>query len=102
MIWSTRTSQILRKYKLPHKVIDCVEWCPDIDTRCLLAVANEDTVHIIAPELFAKAVNDATKACLKETAENYRIETAGKEEKDMFVKWAFKSQEDSKQIAVTL
>ena len=41
IIWCTRTSKILRKYELTHKVIDCIEWCPNIDYN-MLAVTNEE------------------------------------------------------------
>ena len=53
----------MRKYKLINKVIDKVEWCPN-DQLCLLAVANEDKVHLIAPALFTRSANFATKDLL--------------------------------------
>ena len=41
IIWCTRTTKILRKYELDHKVIDCIEWCPNVDYN-MLAVTNEE------------------------------------------------------------
>ena len=41
VIWNTKTSKIVRKYELPHKVVDCIEWCPNA-AYCLLAVTNEE------------------------------------------------------------
>ena len=41
IIWCTRTTKILRKYELNHKVIDCIEWCPNVDYN-MLAVTNEE------------------------------------------------------------
>ena len=63
VIWNTKTSKIVRKYELPHKVVDCIEWCPNT-AYCLLAVTNEEQVHLIAPELSTRTVNERTKATL--------------------------------------
>jgi ribosome biogenesis protein ERB1 len=41
IIWCTRTTKILRKYELNNKVIDCIEWCPNVDYG-MLAVTNEE------------------------------------------------------------
>lgn len=50
VIWNVRTSKIVRKYKLPNKVVDKVTWCPN-EAYCILAVANEETVHLVTPKL---------------------------------------------------
>ena len=55
-IWNTRSGKVVRKYRLPNKIIDCVEWSPS-DEVCVLAVANEDSVHFIGPELYKKDIN---------------------------------------------
>ena len=63
VIWHTRTSKILRQYKLPNKVIDAIEWNPD-PTLCLLLVSNEENVLLITPDLYSRKVNEATRALL--------------------------------------
>lgn len=63
VIWNTRTGKMVRQYRLPNKVIDTVEWCPDMDL-CLLAVANEEHVHLIGPELYRKDITKKTRDLL--------------------------------------
>lgn len=76
IIWNTRTSHILRKYKLPNKVIDCIEWCPDTENKCLLAVTNEDYVHLVNPFVYAKRVNEATSTLIKNAEAAYKLDQA--------------------------
>ena len=56
VIWCVRTSKIVRKYKLCNKVIDKLQWCPNANF-CILAVANEEKVHLIAPGLYTREAN---------------------------------------------
>ena len=85
---------------MPNKVIDNVEWCPDLDT-CLLAVANEDYVHLIGPELYRKELNKRTKDMFSEAEKIYKIEAAASDKKEKLCKWSFasgkkeKSEEDA-------
>lgn len=53
VVWDIRSSRILRKYKLEHKVIDCVEWSPS-KVNCVLSAANEENVYIFCPGLYSK------------------------------------------------
>lgn len=48
VVWHIKTSKILRKYKLEHKVIDSVEWNPSTN-NCILGVANEENLYLIQP-----------------------------------------------------
>ena len=57
VIWNVRSSKIIRTYKLDHKVIDCLEWCP-VDNLCMLAVCNEDHVVVLQPELYTQDANE--------------------------------------------
>ena len=102
VIWHTRTSKIVRSYKLPNKVVDCLEWNPD-PTLCILAAANEENVHLIAPELYSRKVNDATRAVLKQAKHFYEIDLAasGADKKEALVKWEF-SDKASEQVAVSM
>ena len=60
IIWHVQTSKILRKYKLPNKVIDCVEWNPQ-KSLCVIAVSNEEDIYLIQPQLYGKEINEKTK-----------------------------------------
>jgi ribosome biogenesis protein ERB1 len=31
VIWNTRSGKIVRQYRLPHKIIDSIEWCPTMN-----------------------------------------------------------------------
>ena len=66
VLWSIKTSKIVRKYKLPNKVIDKISWCPN-EEFSMLAVANEDTVHLVTPSLGTTDVNLATKELMVES-----------------------------------
>ena len=88
VIWNTKTSKIMRTYKLPNKVIDCIEWCPVID-KCLLAVCNEDQVYFIAPELYKKDCNESTAQIFKEAHESYKLDVAASDKKEQHCKWVF-------------
>ena len=46
IVWDVMTTRILRKYKLEHAIIDCVEWSPS-KTNCILSASNEELVYII-------------------------------------------------------
>jgi len=74
VIFNARTARVVRSYKLHNKVVDDLHWCPDTD-RCILVVANEDTVHLVAPALYSKHVNANTKLMLSEAASSYAIES---------------------------
>ena len=89
VIWNTRSGKIVRQYRLPNKIIDTIEWCPTID-QCLLAVTNEDQVHLVAPELFRKDVNRRTKDIFAEAEKKYKLDVAAEGEKrEQFCKWVF-------------
>ena len=60
VIWSVITSKVVRKYKLPNKVVDKIMWNPVEDVN-ILAVANEETVHLVFPSLSSGTVNQTTK-----------------------------------------
>jgi len=75
VIFNVKTARVARKYKLANKVVDCLAWCPD-QTKCLLAAANEETVHIIAPALYGKESNQSTKETLATSASTYAVEAA--------------------------
>lgn len=59
VIWDTRSTKILLKYKTEHKVIDSVEWSTST-THCILAAANEDFVYLFHPKLFGRKQSIAT------------------------------------------
>ena len=88
MIWNARSGKIVRQYRMPNRVIDNVEWCPALDT-CLLAVANEDHVHLIGPELYKKELNKRTKDMFVEAEKIYKIEAAASDKKEKLCKWQF-------------
>lgn len=88
MIWQVRTSKIVRSYKLPNKVSDLVAWCPREDT-CMLAVCNEHMVHLVLPNLYSKAVNEATQSIVDNAAESYKVDVAASRDKEKVVKWTF-------------
>ena len=85
VIWNTRTSKIMRKYSLPHKVIDNVAWCPSTES-CLLLAANEDNVHVFAPGLYAQDINESTRNVLRQAKKEY-VEDS----KANVCKWIFKN-----------
>jgi len=89
-IWSTRTTKIVRTYKLPNKVIDCIEWCPNTEF-CLLSVANEELVHIIAPALYGKEQTSTTESLLSLSKKTYEMELAASDmaKKEQFIRWDF-------------
>ena len=89
LIWNTRSGKIVRQYRLPHKIIDNIEWCPTMD-QCLLAVANETEVHLICPELFRKDINHITRDIFLRAEQTYKIESVANEKKEQFCKWIFK------------
>jgi hypothetical protein len=55
---------------MANKVIDAIAWNPD-PTLCMLAVSNEDHVVLVAPDLYSRKVNEATRALLSQSAEYY-------------------------------
>ena len=88
VIWNTRSGKMVRQYRLPHKIIDMVEWCPS-SSQCLLAVANETEVHLIGPELYRKDVNRFTKEMFQEAEKSYKLDVAANDKKEHFCKWVF-------------
>lgn len=90
VIWHTRTAKVMRHYTLPNKVVDSVQWNPD-PTLCLLIATNEEHVLVITPDLYARKVNEATRALLQQTKEFYDSDLAsvGREIKEANVKWVF-------------
>ena len=86
VIWNLKTTKIMRKYIMPNKVVDKVDWCPN-SQWCLIAVANEDKVHLVAPALYSKQVNSATKDLLALSAKTYEVEAAAT--KDQVCSWEF-------------
>lgn len=50
---------------MPNQVIDRVAWCPN-ESVCMLAVANEETVHLVHPDLGTSEVNKTTKEMVQE------------------------------------
>lgn len=89
VIWNVRTSKIVRKYKLPHKVVDKVMWCPN-EGVCILAVANEETVHLVMPALSTTEVNKTTTDLLNAANKTYTVESAAKDSKEAHATWEFK------------
>ena len=81
VIWNTRSGKIVRQYRLAKRIVDNVEWCPSMD-RCLLAVANEDSVHLIGPELYRRDITKSTKEVFSEAAKTYAIDAAASDKKE--------------------
>jgi len=90
VIWSTRSGKMVRQYRLPNKVSDNVEWCPVMD-YCLLAVANEDQVHLIGPELYRRDISQRTRQVFEDAHKTYSIEAAASDKKEQFCKWVFRN-----------
>lgn len=88
VIWNTRTTKIVRKYELPNKVIDCIEWCPNT-SYCLLAATNEEQVHLIAPQLSTREVGEQTKAILEVSKMTWETESAATTKDKRHVEWVF-------------
>ena len=100
IIWCTRTSKIVRKYELPNKVIDCIEWCPNIDYN-MLAVTNEEQVRLVAPGLATKAVNERTRGMLELAKNTYTTEAAAVAKEKRHTEWEFKTEPKS-QIVLSI
>ena len=77
---------------MPNRIIDTVEWCPALDS-CILAVANEDQVHLIGPELYRKDINKRTKEIFTDAAKIYKIEATASDKKEKLCKWKFDNTE---------
>lgn len=75
VIFNAKTAKVVRRFKLPNRVVDALAWCPSTE-RCLLAVANEETVHFVAPALYGRDANQATTEILAAAASTYAIEAA--------------------------
>lgn len=100
VIFNARTGRVVRTYKMHNKIVDCLNWCPDTN-RCLLVVANEETVHLVAPALYTREVNKATKEILTEAASSYAIEQAATLKQDCT--WEFpEAAGSSLEMMVTL
>ena len=52
-------------------------------------MANEDKVHLIAPELYKKDVNQRTKEMIKDAEKAYQLDVAASDKKEQFCKWQF-------------
>jgi hypothetical protein len=67
-----------------------VQWNPD-ETVGILICANEEDVVVIAPDLYSKKVNEATRALITQSKEFYEADLAavGAEIKEASVKWVF-------------
>lgn len=81
VIWCVRTSKIVRKYKMSNKVIDKIQWCPNASFS-ILAVANEEKVHLIAPGLSTREVNSDTISLLNSASKTNQIESAASDKKE--------------------
>jgi len=92
VIWQVSSGRIMRKYKLPNKVIDSVEWNPNKQI-CLLAVCNEEKVFVIQPQLYRDRFNESTSQLIKDCQATYLQEVEGNEKKEMFLKWEFSPDE---------
>ena len=88
VIWNSRTGKPVRQYRMPNKVVDAVEWCPNTD-YCLLAVANETEVHLIGPELYRRDCGRFTKEMFDDAASTYKIDAAASDKKEHYCKWVF-------------
>ena len=56
---------------------------------CLLAVANEDQVHLVGPELYRRDSNQLTRGVFIEAEKIYKIEAAASDKKEQHCKWNF-------------
>jgi ribosome biogenesis protein ERB1 len=92
VIWCVRTSKIVRKYKLSNKVIDKLQWCPN-PSFCILAVANEEKVHLIAPGLSTREVNSDTISLLNAAGKINQLESAATDKKESLCSWEFNNLE---------
>ena len=66
-------------------------------SQCLLAVANEDQVHLICPDLYRKDINKQTKEIFEEAEKSYSLDVAANDKKEQFCKWVFNLNQGSKQ-----
>lgn len=71
VIWHIQTTRIMRKYKMENNIIDSVEWNTNRDL-CLLAVANEEYVYLIQPQLYTHKINDNTNQAIDASEKVYR------------------------------
>lgn len=89
IVWSTKTSKILRKYHTEDKVNDAVSWGPTDSPYCLLVVANSDHVHVFAPALYSPEVNQATRAMIESSKNTYALDKKANDKKEQFCAWNF-------------
>lgn len=54
-----------------------------------MAVANEDKVHLIAPELYRRDITRHTKEMLMDASKTYAIDAAASDKKEQLSKWVF-------------
>ena len=102
VIWCVKTSKIVRKYKLRNKVVDKLQWCPNTDYY-ILAIANEENVHLIAPALSTREVNSSTIQLLNASSKLSQIEQAAADKKESVCNWEFINLEvRGQQMMVTL
>jgi len=55
-----------------------------------LAVANEETVHIVYPGLSTNEVNQTTKDLISASSKTYQVEAAASDKKEVHCTWEYK------------
>lgn len=63
LITDARTGRVKRKYKF-EGMIDDVEWNTNPEMG-LIGVINEEKVHIIAPRVYSKVINENTDKIIR-------------------------------------
>lgn len=56
---------------------------------CVLAVANEDKVHLIGPELYRRDITNLTRDHFNAAAKTYEVDAAASDKKELLSKWVF-------------
>jgi ribosome biogenesis protein ERB1 len=78
VVWDTRSTKILLKFKTENKVIDCVEWS-NSKTHCILAVANEEFVYLFHCKLLSRKQSAETTEFMNEMERAYNIDAKANE-----------------------
>jgi len=55
----------------------------------MLAVANEDCVHLVTPSLGTSEVNKKTRELIEDSKKTYEIEVVASDSKDKLCTWEF-------------
>jgi len=55
----------------------------------MLAVANEDCVHLVTPSLGTSEVNKKTRDLIEDSKKTYEIEVVASDSKDKLCTWEF-------------